>query len=256
MEFLDDRTLESVKALGDLRNPIGNLDPISGERIQGEFLKGMTQSQDTTQYLKNYVNLGLIDQVFPGMDVDVEGIDRLGNLKNPRVILAWLLRYNTNISASLNKLKYPNDLGDPIQFLVDSLNFNHETAPGIIKARDQKKLTAKAPKGSGVIMSPEEIESRNQEMAIAMQQDLRELGQVAGDPQLASRMSHLGGQHDQGQWTKEPYQPPKIGGHELMQQINPETGLPFKGAEIGAEQKRRTADHYRQSYDDFLRQQQ
>ena len=254
MDFLDDRTLESIKALGDLRNPLGNLDPISGERIQGEFLKGISQSQNTTQYLQNYVNLGLMDQVFPGMDVDVQGIDRLGNLKNIRVIMAWLLRNNANVATGLNKLNYPNDLGDPVQFLVDSLNFSHETAPGIVKARDQKRLTNKAVKTGGGIMSPEEIESRNQKMAIAMQQDLRELGQVAGDPQLASRMSHLGGQHDQGQWVKEPYQPPKIGGHELMQQINPETGAPFKGAEIGAEQKRRTADHYRQSYEDFLKQ--
>ena len=217
-------------------------------------MKGITQSQDTTQYLKNYAELGLLDTVFPGMDVDIQGIDRLGNLKNIRVIMAWLLRNNANIAADLNRLNYPNDLGDPVQFLVDSLNFNHETAPGIIKARDQKRLTAKAPKGDGVIMTPEEIDARNQEMEIAMQQDLRELGQVAGDPQLASRMSHLGGQHDQGQWVRQPYQPPKIGGHELMQQINPETGAPFKGVEIGAEQKRRTADHYRQSFDDFLKQ--
>lgn len=247
-ETLDKNTLSAIAQFRDLRSH-----GLTGERIQMEFLAGVKQSQNTAQYLKNYADLGLFESVFPGMNVDVQGIDRLGNLKNPKVILAWMLRSNQDIAGELNKLKYPSDLGEPVQFLVDSLNFSHETAPGIVKARDQKRLTNKAVKTGGGIMSPEEIDARNQEMAIAMQQDLRELGQVAGDPQLASRMSHLGGQHDQGQWVRQPYQPPKIGGHELMQQINPETGEPFRGPEIGAEQKRRTADHYRQSFDDFQR---
>jgi tRNA nucleotidyltransferase/poly(A) polymerase len=245
-DFLDENTLSAIKHYNDLRSH-----GLTGERIQMEFLAGIKQSQNTAQFLNNYADLGLLESVFPGMDVDVQGIDRLGNSKNEKVILAWLLRNNQNIQSQLNSLKYPSDLGDAIQFLVSALSFDHESAPSIVKARDQKRLTAKSVKPGGGLMSPEEIDSHNDQMAIAMQGDLRELGQVAGDPELAKRMTHLGGDYNQGQWTTQPYQPPVVGGRELMQQINPETGAPFKGPEIGAEQKRRTTDHYRQSYDDL-----
>lgn len=57
-----------------------------------------------------------------------------------------------------------------------------------------------------------------------------------GDPAIAGKLSHLSS-----------YQPPKIDAQELM-------GQGLKGPAIGAEQSRRTADHYNQSFQDYMRQ--
>lgn len=213
-KFLDENTKQAINKYGELRNSVDGLSPISGERIQGEFLSGIVQSQNTSEFLKNYVRLGLMDAVFPGLNVDVQNIDRLGNTKNPKVVLAWLLRQNGNISSALNKLKYPNDISDPVQFLIESLKFGADNVFAMIKKRD-----------------------RNAEMSSTLRNDLQEFAAVVGDPGIVPRLNHLAN-----------YEMPVPSGQELMAQG-------FQGKAIGDEQRRRAADHYKNSFNDFLNQQ-
>lgn len=167
-KFLDEQTKQAIAKYGDLRNPMNGLSPISDERIQGEFIAGIKQSQNTSEFLKNYERLGLMKSVFPQLDVDVEGIDRLGNSKNPKVVFAWLLRRNGNVGTALNKLKYPANISDPVQFLIDALKFGAENVFAMVKRRD-----------------------RNAEMSASLKADLQEFAQVSGDPNIVSRLNHL-----------------------------------------------------------------
>lgn len=212
-----------------------SLQGITPERIEGELLSGIKQSLNTSGFLKSIADLDLMSRIFPGLNVDVAGIERLGNLKNPKVILAWLLRNNQNIDKSLNALKYPSDISEPVQFLVNAMNLSHENAFAAVKNRDKRLLKGNVAGPTGAPMQPHEIDAHNQATTAATQQDLNDLAKIVGDPSIAGKLSHLG-----------EYQPPKIDVQQLMSQ-----GL--KGPAIGAEQSRRTADHYNQSFQDYMR---
>lgn len=224
---IDDATKAAISRFKNLYDHKG----ITAERIEMEFLAGIKQSLNTASYLKNYGELGLLDSVFPGMNVDLQTVDRLGNSKNPRVILAWILRNNQGVAQKLNALKYPNEISEPVQFLIDAMNFGTETAVNLIKSRDRKLIQTGKKKTT---LSSEEI-TANQNMKAEMQQDLSELSQLIGNSPQAARIQHL-----------QQYQAPAISGEELMQQ-----GL--KGKAIGDEQNRRLKQDYQTSFDDFVR---
>ena len=180
--FIDDATKQAIDKYGDLRRPVDGLAPISDERIQSEFLAGIKQSKTTSEFLKNYVRLGLMQNVFPNLMVDTQGIDRLGNSKNPNVVLAWLLRKNPNAGQALNRLKWPNEITDSVQFLIESLKFGADNVFAMVKRRD-----------------------RNAEMSAALKRDLQEFAQLVGDPQITPRLSHFA-----------QYNMPVVSGEELM----------------------------------------
>ena len=211
------------------------LQGITPERIEAEFLGGIKQSLNTSGFLRSLADLDLMKRIFPNLQVDVQGIERLGNLKNVKVILAWLLRNNQNIDKSLNSLNYSSDISEAVQFLVNAMNFGHENALATVKNRDKRLLKGTASGPSGLPMSAQEIEAHNQKTITATQQDLNDLARIVGDPTISGRLSHLSS-----------YQPPKIDSNELMSQ-----GL--KGPAIGAAQNQRTADHYNTSFQDYMR---
>ncbi len=228
---LDNQTKAAVAKFRNLYDHSG----ITAERIEMEFLAGLKQSLNTAAYIKNYSELGLLESVFPKLNVDVSTVDRLGNLKNPRVVLAWLLRNNQNVSQHLNALKYPNEISEPVQFLIDAMSMGTENAVAMVKHRDRRLIRPGKKKTS---LSPEEI-SANEQMTAEMRQDLQDLSQILGnnmmpeDQPRIQRIQHL-----------RSYVPPQISGEELMKQ-----GL--RGEEIGAEQQRRARDHYTQSFSDY-----
>jgi tRNA nucleotidyltransferase/poly(A) polymerase len=108
-DTLDPQHLDAIEKFKDLQG-------ITPERIESEFLAGIKQSLKTSGFLKSIADLNLMPRVFPNLQVDIQGIDRLNNLKNVKVILAWLLRNNQNIDKALNGLKYPSDISEPVQF--------------------------------------------------------------------------------------------------------------------------------------------
>ena len=210
-----------------------NLEGITPERVQLEFLAGINQSLNTAGFLKSLADLDLLKRVFPQLNIDAHDIGKLGNLKNVKVILAWLLRNNQNVNISLKKLKYPNDISESVRFLINSMNFDHGKVLLTIKDRDKRLLKGNAFGPSGKHMSPQEIQLHNQINTAATQQDLKDLAKVVGDSSIASKLTHFGS-----------YQPPNINSSELMNQG-------FKGLKLGAELDRRTADDYKKSLEDF-----
>lgn len=229
-QFIDDRTAQAIQHFKDLPG-------ISPERIFQEFLGGLSKSLNTSAYLHNYANLDLFGRVFPGLQVDVAGIDRLGNSKNAKVVLAWLLRNNGNgVAQALNRLKYPSEISDVVGFLISALKFQPDQAVQTMKARSRWLAKAGGPE--------------------QMSQDLLELAQVANRPDLAERLTHLAGQggyegegdERQWKWQTEPYQPPKVSADEIMQREK----IP-QGPELGKAVDREMRTNYDSSWQEFLK---
>jgi tRNA nucleotidyltransferase/poly(A) polymerase len=207
MDFLDPKTLRAIENFKNVR-----AHGITPERIQDEFVGGFKQVQSVTSYLQNYIDLDLISQVFPGLHVDVSGIGRLENTRNPRVIFAWLLRGNSDVDNKLLQLKYSAAFAKSVRFLIDSMHMSPDQIYMMVQARD-KRL-------------PDETRA-------TVMQDLAELSMISGDTDLIRKLRHFSN-----------YRLPQTDPQSLIKQG-------FRGAEIGQEMSRQAMDHYKQSLEEF-----
>lgn len=134
LQHMDKETLEAIEEFKEL---IG----VSPERISAEFITGLNKSINPINYLKNYEVTGLIPAVFPGLKVDLHDVQRIGNIKNIKPVLAWLLKSNDikKVRDQLNKLKYSNDIADSVVFLMRLLTFNPAQIAQMVKQRDLYK---------------------------------------------------------------------------------------------------------------------
>lgn len=227
-EKLDTKTASAIEQFKNLKSH-----GITVERIESEFTGGVKQAMNTASYIKNLYELGLLPQVFPNLKVDISGIDKIGNSKNIKVILAWLLRDNANVANVLNKLKYPAEIFDSVQFLINAMNFTPNEIFGIIRNRDKKLLKPNAVGIGGIPLSQEEINQHNLAKTASIRKDLIELSKLVDNPIIAQRLNHL-----------VTYQAPVVSGDDLKKQG-------FKDEQIGKKQKELTTAHYQQSFNDF-----
>jgi tRNA nucleotidyltransferase/poly(A) polymerase len=176
---IDPATAEATRKYSPLRNSMGHLLPITSERIEDEFTKGVKKAQDKPDYLHMMHDLGLLEVVFPPpAKVDLQGIDRLRGVSSPNVVMAWLLRGNgPQTQAILGRFRFDGPICKRVQYLVDCLDFGPENVFDLGYKR-KKDLPG-------------------------IEQEMEELARVANNPRLA----HLAR-----------YQPVFPGGRELMQQ--------------------------------------
>lgn len=225
VDWLDQRTRDAVEKYKDLRSFKG----MSPERIQTEFMMGLAQCKNTGTYLKNYRDLDLFGAVFPGVGWWVPSLERLGNCRNPKVVLAMLLFPNRNVGAYLNTQKYPNEIADPVQFLVDAMKFDPRDAVDVLKARDRRLV-----KSTKRELTYEE-KATNDAIQKEVFQDIMDLASVTDDPYRVALLEHLAG-----------FSATVTSGEELMKQ-----GL--KGKEIGDQQRKELQTVYFGSLDWFLK---
>lgn len=222
VQKLDPHTRDAIERYKNLQS-FG----ITPERIYMEFVAGIKQALNTASFLQNLVSLDLMQTVFPGINVDIPGIKRLGNSKNIRVILAWLLRNNTNVPATLIRLKYPSDITNRVGFLLRLYNemniASHnpvQNVHALTKERDR-------------YIDPKYTPELKQQMSADIQRDIQEFSMVAGVD--LDRFQHFA-----------TYQPPEINSKELI-----DKGL--KGPALGQEQGRLKDLHYNQSFQDWIK---
>jgi hypothetical protein len=148
LDHLDDDTRRGILQFRRLPG-------ISAERKLQEFLAGLQQALRPEMFLRNLAAFpahgpddpagGLMEAMFPGMKVDLQGIDRSPACRNPRAVLAWLFRGNdprgfghprTGLG---NRLKFPAWLTDKIEFLVSLFqwNFALDQVYPMLKKRDK-----------------------------------------------------------------------------------------------------------------------
>jgi tRNA nucleotidyltransferase/poly(A) polymerase len=221
---LDPHTREAIEKYKNLQS-FG----ITPERIYMEFSAAVKQSKNTTALLYNYLNLDLINTIFPGLRVNTNGINRLGNTKNIKVILAWILRDNKNAADLLLKLKYPSEITSRVGFLLrlyQQLNVAPEMQMNKIhpltKERDR-------------YIDPKFDFAKRQQMTTDVQNDINEFSRIIGMDLNPARFQHFA-----------TYQPPEINSQELIAK-----GL--KGPQIGQEQDKIRDQHYNQSFQNWLK---
>lgn len=155
LESLDGSTVAAVQEFRDMKG-------VSPERIVNEFFAGLAKAISPVAYVKNYDALGLMPAVFPGLKVDIHEVERIGNCRNPKAILAWLLKSNDNIRNKLNDLKYANDVSDRVNFLVKLLQGGNIVP--LLKLRDLHK----------------QLKEGAEAVKAEMGQDVRNFGQMVG----------------------------------------------------------------------------
>ena len=116
-----------------------SLDGISGERIRDEFLKGITSSKSTTQFLKLVDKYRLFDWIFKGLRVNTD----FSESKDPILVIATLLSGNdpSVVNKQLNNLKYTIEEARAITFLISLLRLSPETAVALKRMQKNSGVT-------------------------------------------------------------------------------------------------------------------
>jgi tRNA nucleotidyltransferase/poly(A) polymerase len=95
------------------------------EKIREEFLKGLEHAHSNVKrYIKTYSDSGLLNKVFPGLEVSAD-IPDCSTCKNRVIILAYLLRNNkpAKLVKKLKELKYTErEIKDAV-YLINLLWF-------------------------------------------------------------------------------------------------------------------------------------
>jgi tRNA nucleotidyltransferase/poly(A) polymerase len=102
---------------------------ISEERIRDEFLKGLKSAVGIQSFINDLNNLGLLKQVFPGFDINLE-------LVSSDLIIAQLLRRNKDVKSRLLSLKYTVEEAQNVEFLLKLCDYKEGD---IVKFRKDRK---------------------------------------------------------------------------------------------------------------------
>ena len=132
-QHLDATTLKAIEDFKDLAG-------VSPERIANEFKGGLEKSKNPSNYILNYQAVGLIPAVFPKLQIDLEDVQQIGQIRNVKAVLAWLLKNNSPKLAreQLNNLKWPNDVSDTVGYLIQLLKFDPNNIMNYLKYRDAR----------------------------------------------------------------------------------------------------------------------
>ncbi len=163
-------TPEVLSAIEEFKDMQG----VSGERIAAEFMSGLSKAKSPSNYLKNWDSLNLMPTLFPGIRVNMAGVERVDN-RNLKAVMAWIFRDNDpkDVRNKLNRLKYPNNVSDGVAYLMSLIQrgenghaFQDERVAQLLRKRDTYKQ----------LQSDEERERVGQEM----HQDIRDFGRLSG----------------------------------------------------------------------------
>ncbi len=252
IEKLDSNTRDAIEKYKNLQSHGITPERIFQELVgqvdrKGKRKGGIYHSMITSSFLKNLTSLDLMKSIFPNLNVDIQGIDRLGNCKNVNVILAWLLRNNKNVGEKLKNLTYPSEITTSVELLLQLYekfkNSGNQFSKIHALTKERDKYLPNIPKISeleslGEKKSREKLELKRQKMSAKMQQDINEFSKVLGVDLNTDRFTHFAS-----------YKPMQIDTQELISR-----GL--KGPEIGQEQNKVRDQHYNQSFEDFLKKKQ
>jgi tRNA nucleotidyltransferase/poly(A) polymerase len=227
---LDPETFEAMKKFG-------NLEGVSPERIQAEFIAALLKARDPRVVLHGFDSIGALPYMFPNLTLDMDAVDHLANLPNSPdmsnlstqekkqakkrhgdkkiiLILATLLRKAgtpQEIRNKLNKLKWPNDTVDEVASLIQTWLITQNPTP---QNMSQHAMSLSKKNGG------------------FRRELLSNFHPMVGHEVDSDHLSHLG-----------TYEPPTFSGEDIQRDL----GLAKPGPEVGKEIQRRSADHYADS---------
>jgi tRNA nucleotidyltransferase (CCA-adding enzyme) len=225
-DVLDPSTFEAMKKFS-------NLEGVSPERIQAEFIASLTKAKDPRVILHGFNDIGALPYMFPGMNLDMDAVDHLEKLPiyssdseskkdyNDRKVimtLALLLRNSgpiEQVRKKLNAIKWPNEIVDEVVNLIKSW------------------IISKNPNTYDLSQHAVSTYKKNTEKRRKL---IKDFGNIIGHEVDRDHLSHLGD-----------YEPTKFDG----EQIQKELGLSKMGPEIGAAIKHKQAKDYEDSFQNW-----
>lgn len=111
-------------------------DNVSPERIREEFLKGLKyEDVDPAQFIKIYKDLGLLDIVFPGLQMKLDKPEDFPTERDPALLMSQLFKGNDPkmIQAVLRNGKWSNQEQGRVGFLHNILNLSPATDPDTLE---------------------------------------------------------------------------------------------------------------------------
>lgn len=112
-----------------------HLQGISPERIVNEFFNGFKSAANKKNYLQNYKDLDLFQTTLPHLSIN---LDEYQPVKSFPATLAFILRDNPDpakVRSYLNQIKYPNDITDKVELLLNLRNLDHAPIIPLIKKK-------------------------------------------------------------------------------------------------------------------------
>lgn len=133
---------EAISKNPTLQSPDGNgnMILIAQERIAEEFLKGVEKSLNVNSYVKDLIHYNIVGQIFPNLGIS----DPISKSKNPAIIIAELMRHNTDKNNLLFKLvsssKFSSKLATNVVFLLKLHGLDEDTAYQLKKSFQKTDL--------------------------------------------------------------------------------------------------------------------
>jgi hypothetical protein len=109
---------------------------VSAERIREEFLKGLKyEDVDPAQFIKIYKDLGLLDIVFPGLQMKLDKPEDFPSDRDPALLLSHLFKGNDPkmIQAVMRNGKWSNQEQGRVGFLHKILSLSPATDPDTLE---------------------------------------------------------------------------------------------------------------------------
>lgn len=135
-----------------LNNPVlegpdgnGNIIPISQERISEEFIKGVTKAYSNIyvlSYVLDLMEYQMLGQIFRGLHINEKFS---AAVKKPEIIIADVLRFNTNLKelfdALVYKCMFSRRIAEGVKFLLSLENLDKDSAYKLRKQMSKTDLT-------------------------------------------------------------------------------------------------------------------
>jgi tRNA nucleotidyltransferase/poly(A) polymerase len=123
--LLTDNRLTVVDADGK------RLDGMSIPQIREQFLLGLQKAPYVYEYLNRLKTHRLLEQIFPGIEVNFESLKNLNPTQRPQpaTLLAIILKPTQDLEKALSKLTYTTQEKGHIKFLHSLQNFQPNEAP-------------------------------------------------------------------------------------------------------------------------------
>ena len=131
-----------------------NLGGVANERIRDEFLKGLLHPDvDPKAYLNIYYRTGLVEKVFPGVEVHLQVPSQLRDRRDKPFALAWILQNNPveKVAAVLGSKRrsgeedvqtgWTNTERSGVLFLLALKEFDAEKIDDLMDKKKQSGLT-------------------------------------------------------------------------------------------------------------------
>lgn len=137
---------EDIGRIKNLLKQKGHKLFVVGGAVRDEFIKGIKSAKSVKHFLEMLNRYGLFSWIFPGLNVDIQYINRMQSdyhYDDYIVLIAHLLS-NNNIDVlrkKLNELKYSVDEVKAITFLISLLNLNSDTAIALKRAQKNSGVT-------------------------------------------------------------------------------------------------------------------